>query len=151
MSSRDPVRGRDAGQSLVEFSLLLPVLVLIIFGLFDVGRAVYAWTAVSNAAREGARLAIVDQRVDGAGTPLAGIEAADQATALGLDATDPNQVRVRYLMPDLAAPCPTAALSCVAEVRVQFAWKAITPIIGGLMGPITLSSTTQIPIENSNQ
>lgn len=150
MSTNGAGRTRESGQSLVEFSLLVPVLVLLVVGLFDVGRAVYAWTAVSNAAREGARTAIVDQRVDGSGTPLAAIEAANQATALGLEATDPAEVRVRYLMPDLSAACPATAVSCVAEVRVQFAWEAITPIIGGIIGPITLSSTTQIPIENSN-
>jgi Flp pilus assembly protein TadG len=151
MNPRKPVPGRETGQSLVEFALLMPVLVLIIFGLFDLGRAVYAWTAVSNAAREGARLAIVDQRTDGSGTSLAAIEAANQATALGLDATDPAQVRVRYLMPDLSAACPTAAVRCVAELRVQHQWQAITPVIGDVLGPLTLSATTQIPIENSTQ
>ena len=141
----------ESGQSLVEFALLLPVLLIIVLGLFDVGRAVYAWTAVSNAAREGARLAIVDQRTDGNGTPLAAIEAANQAIALGLDPTDAAQVQVRYLRPDLSASCPTTGIRCVVEVRVQYDWRAITPIIGQIVGPVTLSSTTQIPIENSNQ
>lgn len=43
------------GQSLVEFALLLPVLVLILVGVFDLGRAFHALITISNAGREAAR------------------------------------------------------------------------------------------------
>lgn len=43
------------GQSLIELALLLPVLVLIMAGMLDLGRAFQAYTVVVNAAREGAR------------------------------------------------------------------------------------------------
>jgi Flp pilus assembly protein TadG len=43
------------GQSLIEFALLLPLLVLIIFGVLDLGRAFFSFIAITNAAREGAR------------------------------------------------------------------------------------------------
>jgi Flp pilus assembly protein TadG len=43
------------GQGLVEFALLLPILVLIIFGVLDLGRAFFAQIALANAARVGAR------------------------------------------------------------------------------------------------
>jgi len=44
------------GQGLVEFALLLPILVLIIFGVLELGRAFFAFIAITNAAREGARV-----------------------------------------------------------------------------------------------
>ena len=44
------------GQALVEFALILPVFLLLLFGLIDVGRYVYMNTVLSQAAREGARL-----------------------------------------------------------------------------------------------
>ena len=44
----------DAGQSLVELALALPVLLLILLGLADFGRAFYYTTVITNAAREGA-------------------------------------------------------------------------------------------------
>jgi len=47
----------DRGQAVVEFALVVPVLFLAVFGLFDVGRLVYTNSALSQAAREGARLA----------------------------------------------------------------------------------------------
>jgi Flp pilus assembly protein TadG len=43
------------GQSLVEFALSSVVLLLLVGGLVDIGRAIYASEALSNAAREGAR------------------------------------------------------------------------------------------------
>src|SRR5438105_14964228 len=49
----------ERAQSLVEFSLLLPLMLLIITGLFDVGRAVWQENTLAYAAREGTRYAIV--------------------------------------------------------------------------------------------
>lgn len=144
----------QGGQAIAETALVLPVLILLLLGLFDFGRAVYAYNTVSNAARDGARVAIVNQQTDPNGVPLAAIEAANQATALDLDPADPNEVRVRYLTPDLAAACPASWPSwqgCVAEVRVQYEWRAITPVVGTILGPIVLSSTTRMTIERSNR
>jgi Flp pilus assembly protein TadG len=45
---------RQQGQSLVEFALSLAVLLVILLGVFDVGRAFNAYMVVTNAAREGA-------------------------------------------------------------------------------------------------
>jgi Flp pilus assembly protein TadG len=136
---------------MVEFALVAPFLLLIILSLFDLGRAIYAYNTVSNAAREGARIAIVDQGPASGGTSLAAQEAANQATGLGLNPADTNQVQVLYRLPDLSAPCPLRAVGCVAEVRVQYLFQPSTPVIGRIIGDITLSSTTQIPIERTYQ
>ena len=58
--SRRPGRTRDRGQTLAEFALALPVFFVVLFGLFDGGRLVYANSVVSQAAREGARLAATE-------------------------------------------------------------------------------------------
>jgi hypothetical protein len=50
----------SAGQTLVEFALVIPLILLIVIGVLDVGRAVYTNSALSQAAREGARLAAVE-------------------------------------------------------------------------------------------
>ena len=49
----------ERGQSLVEFALILPVLVLLLVGTFDLGHVVWTNDALANAAREAARYAIV--------------------------------------------------------------------------------------------
>jgi len=45
---------RDAGQSLVEFALLVPILLIVFLGAADVGRLFFYTSMISNAAREGA-------------------------------------------------------------------------------------------------
>jgi Flp pilus assembly protein TadG len=45
------------GQSLVEFASLLPIMVASLVFMLDLGRLVYAYSVLANAAREGARLA----------------------------------------------------------------------------------------------
>jgi len=48
-------RHRDRGAAAVEFALVLPMLLLIIFGLIDFGRMLNAQITLTEAAREGAR------------------------------------------------------------------------------------------------
>jgi hypothetical protein len=47
---------RRQGQSMVEFALILPLFVLFIIGIFELGRAFFAYIAITNAAREGTRV-----------------------------------------------------------------------------------------------
>jgi Flp pilus assembly protein TadG len=57
---RNHQRSRGAGQALVEFALLFPVFILILFGLLDAGRLLYMNSVLSQAAREGARVAAAE-------------------------------------------------------------------------------------------
>jgi len=49
----------ESGASAVEFALLLPVLMMILFGITEFGLALYRQSILTNASREGARLGIV--------------------------------------------------------------------------------------------
>lgn len=53
--SPDPNKIGQRGQSLVEFALSSVVLLLLVGGLVDIGRAIYITEGLSSAAREGAR------------------------------------------------------------------------------------------------
>lgn len=46
---------REQGQSLVEFAIILPVLLLIVLGTIDLGMGFKTYIALTNAAREGVR------------------------------------------------------------------------------------------------
>ena len=50
---------RRRGAALVEMALVLPIFLLIVLGIVEFGRAMMVSQLVTNAAREGARLAIV--------------------------------------------------------------------------------------------
>lgn len=143
--SRGFVTSGSRGQALSEFAIVIPIVLLLFVGLFDIGRAVYAYTTISNAAREGGRVLIVDQ-TQNSGVYRAQTEAANSATALGIV---PASVTVDFWEPDLSGPCSTRTIGCVAEVTVPYAYTAITPIIGRLIGPIAMSSTVRFPIERT--
>lgn len=49
----------ERGAAMVEFALVLPMLLILVFGIVDFGRAFQSWVTVTNAAREGARLGTV--------------------------------------------------------------------------------------------
>ena len=53
-------RRRDRGQSLVEFALVFPIFMLLVFGVVDGARLVYTNSQLGQAAREGARVAAVE-------------------------------------------------------------------------------------------
>jgi Flp pilus assembly protein TadG len=53
-------RSSTSGQTLAEFALVVPIFLVMLFGLFDGGRYVYMSSVLSQAAREGARLAAVE-------------------------------------------------------------------------------------------
>ena len=48
---------RKKAQAVVEFALVLPVLLVVVFGLLEFGRLFYAWIIIENATRFGVRYA----------------------------------------------------------------------------------------------
>lgn len=132
-----------AGQSLVEFALILPLFLLLIFGLIDLGRGVFAYNAIQNAAREGVRVAIVDQNTD-----VITAEVQQHAIGLGLDSSN---VTLSFLQPDtMTAPCNTPiAISCEVEILVDYEFRPATPVIGNLIGNIDMSAASRQPVERS--
>ncbi len=54
----NPRHEGQRSQALIEFALVSPVLLLLVFGIIDLGRAVFYYDTLSHAAREGARSAV---------------------------------------------------------------------------------------------
>ncbi len=73
---------RDEGQSLVEFALILPVLLLLVLGLFDVARAVWQENTLAFAAREATRYAIVHGSASS--SPIASCSNCSNSTLLSV-------------------------------------------------------------------
>ena len=150
---RRPSRARSGrGQALVEFALVIPLLLLLVFGIVDAGRLIYAYNTVANSARNGARVAIVNQSTSGTATCD-----TTQATAwptgcalasgvtLGLKPTDINVTYRDYS--DTTACASPYIIGCLAVVKVTGTFQPLTPVIGQLIGVVPLTSTTKIPIE----
>ncbi|HYT12371.1 MAG TPA: TadE family protein [Candidatus Nitrosopolaris sp.] len=58
MNVRLPKYAGQKSQALIEFALISPVLLLLLFGIIDIGRAVFYYDTLGHAAREGARAAV---------------------------------------------------------------------------------------------
>ena len=93
---------------MAEFAIVLPVLLIILLAVFDVGRLVFAYNDITNAARNGARVAIVDQTANKAR------DTAISSAGLGLKN---SQVQVTYLTDDLSGTCPSPYELGVASPR----------------------------------
>lgn len=139
---RIPSWGDNRGQSLVEFALILPIFILILFGLFDFGRAIFAYHTISSASREAARLAIVDQ------VP-AHLRAEARASAVSLRIED-SQVDITFLSADESGPCDMSKsmYGCIAIIEVEYGYIPATPGIAALVGSLTLTASTHTPVES---
>jgi Flp pilus assembly protein TadG len=140
-------RRNRAGQALVEFALVIPIFLLLFVGLFDLGRAVFAYNTLTNAAREGARLAIVNQDEPSI------IEHAKNASAI-VELNLPN-VDVDFWQinndgtPDTSTPCNLVANGCLAVVTFEANYQPITPIISNIVfkNGVTFKATSQLLVE----
>ncbi len=54
----------EKGQALVEFALLVPIFLILLFAIVDFGMGFYSWITVTNSAREGARFGAVQASTD---------------------------------------------------------------------------------------
>ncbi len=149
------------GQGLVEFALVFPIIILIFFAIFDLGRGVYAYNTIANAARVGARVAVVNQiettpagdcnqsrPIENPGAPHWSVKtcAASSATSLGVQT---SAVTVSYVTPpSTSLVCsPELKVGCIAQVTVTYTYTPSTPVIGSLVGTIAMSSTSELPVE----
>lgn len=136
------------GQSVLEFALVLPFFLVILFSLFEFGRAMVEYTSLSNAAREGTRSGIVPTR------PLADITSAARAATVtvgSLPAVEILAFRGGVQLADAA----TRASGDTVQVKVSHTFVPIfwvsqgyTPAgIGGLGLSIPMSSTARMRVE----
>ena len=155
-------RKRGRGQALVEFAFVFPVIALMTFAFIDIGRAVFAYNTLTDAARQATRVAIVNQLdpVDGpwncqSDRPVQS-EASPQWTwrgcalrsggTIGVQAGD---VSIAYSTPvGTNLTCaPHLNVGCIVTVTVTAKFTPITPVAGVLIGPIDMSSTSEMPLE----
>jgi len=120
------------GQTLVEFALLIPVFILLVVVVFDLGRAIYYYSAIYNAAREGVRFGVVhpDDETGMRNTTV------NYAFGLGLVGAD-----VTYAGP--GTPEPVGGFdNPTVKVRVVYSFTPVTPLVERLLpgGQLTLTS-----------
>jgi len=105
------------GQGLLEFALILPVLILVVFGVLDLGRAFFAQIAITNAARVGARSYSFDKDMT-----VAAIQTATKSE-LQTYGLDPTQVTVTVTCTGTPAAPPNCASEQTIRVTVAYPFQ----------------------------
>lgn len=121
------VAKRLIGQAMVEFALVLPILILIIMGVFDLGRAIYGYNVISNSAREGARYGIVHAHRNGDPNDLdtVGIQTAARANTFAVDPADITNVTSQCLDPNGNSTIECSSGNSV-QVTVFYTFRPLT-------------------------
>jgi Flp pilus assembly protein TadG len=130
---------RERGAAAVELSVVAIFLLILTFGVIDVGRALFTRIAVLEAAQEGAVYAAFED--ESGGVPLSGAD-IEQRVIAAVD--DPTLTTDDV---DVACRVDTSGSrdSYEIEVTVTYTIDMITPLVGDWMGPITLSKHALSP------
>jgi PKD repeat protein len=135
-------RQRTRGQSVVEFALMLPVFLLLIFGGIDFGRVFLGWINLNNTARIAANYAASNAVQLNSGDAVA---VATYNKLVTDDASATNCTPPAPLPPPTYTP--DTALGSSATVQVSCSFKIFTPIISSILGNnVTVSSSAVFPI-----
>ncbi|WP_052352886.1 TadE/TadG family type IV pilus assembly protein [Neobacillus dielmonensis] len=120
----------ENGQSLVEFALVLPVLIMLLFGIVDFGRAFHAYLTIDHAGREAARAASIGKNDS---------EIKQIAKNQGVDISLKEEW--------VSVSTTTSGSEKIATITITYPFQFITPVLGPLVKTIELKDETQMRIE----
>ena len=141
---------RSRGQSLVEFSLVLIPFLFILMAVVDLGRGIYTYNSVAQAAREIARAASVH--------PCNTTGCSDVSQSTQANSVKQTQKSVIPGLTDsgIAASCTNDSDTTITDltkcgqgkyvkVTVTVSFSVLTPVLS-MVAPSTMSSTSHIEI-----
>lgn len=137
MSIRSRRRAPDErGVAAIEFALVFPVLITLIFGSIEFGLAIQERTLVANAAREGARAASF-------GDTEAQVDAAVKAS---LGSSDGATITLDCVTTE-GASCDNGTFGNLAKVTVSVRYTGLTGLVPALTNT-SISATSYMRIES---
>ncbi|NIP42270.1 MAG: hypothetical protein GWO41_04160 [candidate division Zixibacteria bacterium] len=119
------------GNAIIEFALVLPILLLVLFGITEFGRAIMVTNVLNTASREGARLAAVSDLSD-----TVSVQTRVQEVLTASNVT-PKNITVEY-----SAATRTVKVSVTSDFEVLSAG-----VLGSFAGVIELHGTTIMKYE----
>jgi hypothetical protein len=154
---------KQTAQSLIEFALLLPILFLFIMGLFDIGRAIFYYSALNTAAREGTRFAIVQPGCNYMSDPISCSEPELDAYPLNCENAASianiaicNEIRNNYLLVndlgdsvitidhnEYSGPETDVPPDVFVRITITFPFEPITPGLN-LIGDFTMNVNSEM-------
>jgi Flp pilus assembly protein TadG len=158
---RNPFRhrpGRTRGQALVEFALVLPFFLLLLFGIIDMARFVYDSNSLNEIAREAARQGTIAWRP----TDCNGLDRVSciktlvqrRVTAVGVRSSDITVVC--YRVPNNGTPPAdgTQADTCgtdwrggdLVRVQISTAFNLVTPFVAQFLAPTVNGNASWVTV-----
>jgi len=113
---------REDGAALVETAFVLPIMLLVSVGIFEFGRAYQTWQVITNATREGARVAVLPEYTD-----------------------DSVKARVRTYLKD--GGLPAAIVDDTAKTNVDITATTIPVDVGGTVTASAARVVVEYPFE----
>ena len=159
VSTRFRKRFQEKGQGMVEFALTFPIFLMLVYGIFEVGRMIFMYSAVLNASRDAARYAAAADAVmanDSTYTEYyidcEGIRARATNVSAIADLSASDAIKIRY---DKGPGTDPIATSCEALrssgtalelgdriiVTVSTTFNPVVPLLN--FSNIPISSTTE--------
>jgi hypothetical protein len=143
----------DRGQALAEFALVVPLFLLLLFGIIDLGRLVYTANALSNGAREAARAGSVGTRPPECNgmSREACVETVAKSHAWGLPDPDiETDVACERWAAGATSPSTIAVGQCrtddLLNVHSEMQFALLTPLIGQFIGDFPVVGESKVTV-----
>jgi TadE-like protein len=136
--------GSERGAELVEFALVLPLLMVVIMGVFDFGLAFQRYEVITNAAREGARMGSLEANYCEADIRS---RVTAYASAAGLPAAPITVVNWNVAIPVPGGPAITGVQVIVTYGHGFALVGPILGLINGSLGSVTLRAESTMRSE----
>jgi hypothetical protein len=134
--STQQTRAATQGQGLIEYALILPIFLMLTFGIIEMSWLVYTNHTLANATREGARFAMVRGEMSGnvATSEAVGEVVSERAPGLG----GPVTTAIEFI--------PNAQPGSQVSVSTTYQYQ---PLIGMILGtdPITLENRSTVIVQ----
>uniref|UniRef100_A0A7C3UXT5 Pilus assembly protein n=1 Tax=Desulfobacca acetoxidans TaxID=60893 RepID=A0A7C3UXT5_9BACT len=127
------------GAAVVEFALLAPLFVALLFGVVEFGLSIYSKEVITNASREGARFGVVYCSPRKTAAQIKA-QVQDYLTKAGF--TDAADITVS---PD--PPPSTSGSPLTVSVKYPYNFQVLPQFVGGLLGTVTLQANTVMLME----
>ena len=115
---------REDGTALIEAAFTLPIMLLVCIGILEFGRAYQAWQVVTNASREGARVAVLPEYPDASVTN----RVKTYLTNGGLESAAVTNTQVVITTTNISVSGTVTAPAASVRVEYPFQFMVLGPI-----------------------
>jgi Flp pilus assembly protein TadG len=129
----------EDGVAAVEFAILLPILMVIVFGIIEFSLALYNREVITNASREGARAGIVQAVPRPAITDIQSVVNTYLTNAISTAGAATVSVP--------SGSCGAFGNDLTVQVDFPYSFQVLPGLITGFVGDITLSAITTMKCE----